>query len=105
MAFRIISPKRSGRYPSSLSYLQLKQSLQLWNHIRKICDKGNLLDEEYDEWKSLYPDFITAKLMYDFTPDPEIESRIAELNKSIKNDDPDNGTDNKPAKRPRKTRM
>lgn len=30
-----------------LHCLQFREALELWAHIRKVCDEGNLLDEGY----------------------------------------------------------
>ena len=49
--------------------LQLKQSLDLWRHIRKIYEEGNLLDEEYYSWKSEYPDYIDHDQLYGYHED------------------------------------
>ena len=79
----------------------MKQSLRIWNHIRKVYNEGNLLDEEYENWKSLYPDFIEADNCYGYTEDPEIEKRIEELSSNIE----PVSEDEKSYKRPRKTHM
>ena len=84
-----------------LDHLQMKQSLRIWNHIRKVYNEGNLLDEEYENWKSLYPDFIEADNCYGYTEDPEIEKRIEELSSNIE----PVSEDEKSYKRPRKTHM
>ena len=88
-----------------LNYLQMKQSLRLWNYIRKVCDDGNLLDEEYSEWKSLYPDYIETDKQFGYAEDPEIEKRIEEVSAEIEANKLDEGSDPKPSKRPRKTRL
>ena len=84
-----------------LDYLQMKQSLRIWNHIKKVYNEGNLLDEEYENWKSLYPDFIDDDNCYGYTEEPEIETRIEEVSSMIESVP----EDEKSAKRPRKTHM
>ena len=84
-----------------LDYLQMKQSLRIWNHIKKVYNEGNLLDEEYENWKSLYPDFIDDDNCYGYTEEPEIETRIEEVSSMIESVP----EDEKAAKRPRKTHM
>jgi hypothetical protein len=84
-----------------LDHLQMKQSLRIWIHIRKVYNEGNLLDVEYENWKSLYPDFIESDNCYGYTEDPEIEKRIEEVSSMIESVP----EDEKAAKRPRKTHM
>lgn len=62
-----------------LKRLQFQENLALWEHVRKVYDEGNLLDEEYDDWKSAWPDFIDKDQMYGYTPDPEIASQLLKL--------------------------
>ena len=84
-----------------IDYLQMKQSLRIWSHIKKVYNEGNLLDEEYENWKSLYPDFIDDDKCYGYTEEPEIETRIEEVSSMIESVP----EDEKAAKRPRKTHM
>ena len=84
-----------------LDYLQMKQSLRIWSHIKKVYNEGNLLDEEYENWKSLYPDFIDDDNCYGYTEEPEIETRIEEVSSMIESVP----EDEKSYKRPRKTHM
>ena len=99
-------PLKKDATPSEeLNYLQMKESLRLWSHIRKVCDDGNLLDEEYSVWKSLYPDYITSDKQFGYIEDPEIEKRIQELNELTQAAMPEGKSDNKPSKRPRKSSL
>lgn len=50
--------------------------LSLWAHVRKVYDEGNLLDEEYDDWKIAWPDFIDQDQLYGYTEDPEIAEQL-----------------------------
>ena len=84
-----------------LDHLQMKQSLLIWSHIRKVFDEGNLLDEEYENRKSLYPDFIETENRYDYEEDPSIEKRITEISSKIESVT----DDEKASKRPRKTHI
>ena len=91
--------KENASPREELDHLQMKQSLRIWNHIRKVFNEGNLLDEEYENWKSLYPDFIEADNCYGYSEDPEIEKRIEEISSSIESV----SEYEKASKRPRKT--
>lgn len=64
---------------SRLASCQLQEALQLWAHIRKTYDDGNLLDEEYADWKSRYPDCTNASENFGWTPDPEFQKNIESL--------------------------
>lgn len=99
-------PIKEGVSPSEeLNHLQMKQSLRLWSYIRKVCDDGNLLDEEYSDWKSLYPDYIETDKQYGYAEDPEIEKRIEEVSATMNTNASKDESDYKPSKRPRKTRL
>ena len=65
------SVKKALTSSEKLKRLQFQESLALWEHVRKVYDEGNLLDEEYDDWKSAWPDFIDKDQMYGYTPNPE----------------------------------
>ena len=96
-------PIKEGASPSEeLNHLQMKQSLRLWSYIRKVCDDGNLLDEEYSDWKSLYPDYIETDKQYGYAEDPEIEKRIEEVSATMNTNASKDESDYKPSKRPRK---
>lgn len=56
--------------------LQFRENLSLWAHVRKVYDEGNLLDEEYDDWKIAWPDFIDQDQLYGYTEDPEIAEQL-----------------------------
>ena len=56
--------KKALTSSEKLKRLQFQESLALWEHVRKVYDEGNLLDEEYDDWKSAWPDFIDKDQMY-----------------------------------------
>ena len=56
--------------------LQFRENLSLWAHVRKVYDEGNLLDEEYDDWKIAWPDFIDQDQLYGYTEDPEIAEQF-----------------------------
>ena len=71
--------KKALTSSEKLKRLQFQESLALWEHVRKVYDEGNLLDEEYDDWKSAWPDFIDKDQMYGYTPDPEITNRLQKL--------------------------
>ena len=79
----------------------MKQSLRIWSHIKKVYNEGNLLDEEYENWKSLYPDFIDDDNCYGYKEEPEIETRIEKVSSNIE----PASEDEKSYKRPRKTHM
>ena len=66
------------RYPSQEKQkrLQFRKNLSLWAHVRKVYDEGNLLDEEYDDWKIAWPDFIDQDQLYGYTEDPEIAEQL-----------------------------
>lgn len=66
------------RYPSQEKQkrLQFRENLSLWAHVRKVYDEGNLLDEEYDDWKIAWLDFIDQDQLYGYTEDPEIAERL-----------------------------
>lgn len=84
-----------------LHRLQFREALELWAHIRKVCDEGNLLDEEYADWKSRYPDYIDKTEEYGFIPDLGTEQSISKLSKEI----PVNHAPESHAKRPRKSKL
>jgi transcriptional regulator with XRE-family HTH domain len=64
---------------SRLASCQLQEALQLWAHIRKTCDDGNLLDEEYTDWKSRYPDWTDVNESFGWTPNAELQENIESL--------------------------
>jgi transcriptional regulator with XRE-family HTH domain len=82
-----------------LGAAQLKEGLGIWNHINSIYEDGNLLDEEYDDWKSRYPDFLKPDDLYGYTESPEAENEINELTSQLP------PHDESVRKRPRKTRI
>ncbi len=83
----------------------MKQSLSIWNHVRKTYDDGNLLDEEYANWKSLYPDYIETDSQPGYEDEPIIEKRIEELSSVLNSDKNSDNQSEKSLKRPRKTRL
>ena len=88
--------------------LQLKQSLALWGHIRKVYEEGNLLDEEYYSWKSEYPDYIDQDQLYGYHEDSVTAVQIKTLDQEIRQTDnsssaPDSN-DAAPQKRKRRTK-
>ena len=64
-------------------FRKLKEGLGIWNHINSIYEDGNLLDEEYDDWKSRYPDFLKPDDLYGYTESPEAENEINELTSQL----------------------
>ncbi len=93
--------KENASPREELDHLQMKQSLRIWNYIKKVYNEGNLLDEEYEDWKSLYPDFIETDNCYGYTEDIELEKRIEEVSSRIES----SSEDEKASKRPRKTHL
>ena len=86
-----------------LKRLQFQESLALWEHVRKVYDEGNLLDEEYDDWKSAWPDFIDKDQMYGYTPNPEIANKLQKLQGENKTTAaPDSGAKAKRKRKPEK---
>lgn len=97
--------KKTATPTEELNYLQLKQSLRLWSYIRRVHDDGHLLDDEYSDWKSLYPDYIETDKQFGYAEDPEIEKRIEKVSAEIAAKKLEEKSDTKPSKRPRKTRL
>ena len=83
----------------------MKECLRFWSYIRNVCDNGDLLDEEYEEWKSLYPDYIDEEKQYGYAEDPELENRIKDISAEISAGASDDNLSSKASKRPRKTRL
>lgn len=95
--------KKALTSSEKLKRLQFRESLALWEHVRKVYDEGNLLDEEYDDWKSAWPDFIDKDQMYGYTPDPEIAGRLQKLQGENKTTaTPDSGAKAKRKRKPEK---
>ena len=99
-------PLKNDASPAAeLKYLQMKQSLRIWSHIRKVCDDSDLLDEEYRDWKSLYPDYIDADKLFGYTEDPETAGRMKEISEEINAARSKEDSDTRTPKRPRKSRL
>ena len=88
--------------------LQLKQSLALWGHIRKVYEEGNLLDEEYYSWKSEYPDYIDQDQLYDYHEDSVTAEQMKTLGQEIRQTENSSSApesnDAAPQKRKRRTK-
>lgn len=99
-------PLKNDASPAAeLKYLQMKQSLRIWSHIRKVCDDSDLLDEGYSDWKSLYPDYIDVDKLFGYTEDPETEGRMKEISEEINAARSKEDSDTRMPKRPRKTHL
>jgi len=99
-------PLKNDASPAAdLKYLQMKQSLRIWSHIRKVCDDSDLLDEEYSDWKSLYPDYIDADKLFGYTEDLETAGRMKEISEEINAARSKEDSDTRTPKRPRKSRL
>lgn len=85
--------------------LKMKESIRLWSHIRRIYDEGNLLDEEYTDWKSRYPDFIGEDQKFGYVEDPETEKQLNAISDEIAGRKTVNTAPPKSAKRPRKAHI
>lgn len=66
-----------------LQRLQFKEALSLWCHIREVCDKGTILDEEYEDWKLRYPDHIDTSETYGYEEDPSLQSEVRKLGRKV----------------------
>ena len=98
-----VSVKKALTSSEKLKRLQFQESLALWEHVRKVYDEGNLLDEEYDDWKSAWPDFIDKDQMYGYTPNPEIANKLQKLQGENKTTAaPDSGAKAKRKRKPEK---
>lgn len=97
--------KEGSSLSEKLNYFGMKECLRFWSYIRNVCDNGDLLDEEYEEWKSLYPDYIDEEKQYGYAEDPELENRIKDISAEISAGASDDNLSSKASKRPRKTRL
>ncbi len=72
---------------------------------QRLLKENTTLDEEYGECKSLYPDHIDTDKQFGYAEDPDTEKRIEDLTAEILANNPEDDSDTKPSKRPRKTRL